>query len=289
MNRRQFVVKSSQAAALLAVLPNISCMSMNSDGIFKEFGIQLWTLRDIISKDPKGTIQQIAKMGFTQIESYEGEKGIFWGMKPNEFKSFLSDQGLTFLSSHCNWKENVQEKAAQVASIGGKYLICPWLGPQKTIDDYKRFADEFNQTGEVCKKEGVKFVYHNHDYTFKEVEGQVPQDIFMDFTDADLVDFELDLYWVVTAGVDPIEYMTKYKNRFSLCHIKDRNKNSTEPFDSCTLGEGMINYVELLAKAKDLGMKHFIYEQEKYDAKGVLANAETSANYLKKLQINPKK
>jgi sugar phosphate isomerase/epimerase len=285
MNRREFVIKGSQATTLLAILPNLACSSKiaNSKGIFTDFGIQLWTLRDIIKENPKATIQQIAKMGYTQIESFEGEKGIFWGMKPAEFKSFMDDEGLKMVSAHCDWTKNLQQKASEVATIGGKYLICPWLGPQKSIDDYKRYADQFNKAGEICKKEGLKFAYHNHDYSFKELEGQIPQQIFMDNTDADLVAFEMDMYWVVTAGVDPVEYLSKYKNRFKLCHIKDRISNSKEPFDSCTLGDGFIDYPTLLAKAKEFGMDYFIYEQEKYNDKGVLANAKESADYLKKL------
>ena len=286
MVRRKFIVQSAQAAALLAVLPNLAFSNKwgASDGVFKEFGIQLWTLRDIIYTNPQEIIKAIAKMGYTQIESFEGEKGIFWGMNPKEFKSFLDGENLKLVSAHCNWTKDLQQKAAEVASIGGKYLICPWLGPQKTLDDYKRYADEFNKAGEICKNEGIKFAYHNHDYSFKEIEGQIPQKLFMDRTDADLVDFEMDIYWVVTAGIDPVEYMSKYKNRFKLCHIKDRIKDSKEPFDSCTLGKGFINYPEILTKAKEFGMEYFIYEQEKYDLKGVLADAKESAQYLKKLQ-----
>ncbi len=285
MNRRDFVIRTAQAAALLAVKPTFAYNDLMANGIFKDFGIQLWTLRDVIYENPIEVISQVAKMGYTQIESFEGEKGIFWGMKPKEFKSFLDGEGLKLVSTHCNWKENLQQKAADVACLGGKYMICPWLGPQKSIDDFKRFADEFNKAGEICKKEGVKFAYHNHDYSFKELDGQIPQQLFMDATDPDLVDFEMDIYWVVTAGEDPIEYMKKYSNRFRLCHVKDRNKNATEPFDSCTLGEGFINYPDILEKAKALGMDYFIYEQEKYNDKGVLVNAKESADYLLKMKI----
>jgi sugar phosphate isomerase/epimerase len=286
MNRRQFVTKSSQAAVLLALFPSVSCASkmVSSNGIFTDFGIQLWTLRDIINANPKETISQIAKMGFTQIESFEGEKGIFWGMKPAEFKTFLDGEGLKIIGSHCNWKENLAQKAADVASIGGKYLACPWLGPQKSIEDFKQYADAFNKAGEICKKEGITFAYHNHDYSFKELEGQIPQQVMMDLTDPELVKFEMDMYWVVTAGIDPVAYLTKYKNRFKMCHIKDRNKNATEAFDSCTLGTGIIQYPELLKAAKANGMEYFIYEQEKYSPQGVLADAAASAAYLKQLR-----
>ncbi|MEC4003746.1 sugar phosphate isomerase/epimerase [Flavobacterium sp. SUN052] len=285
MDRRKFITRTAQATALLAVLPNIACASTtNGSGIFNEFGIQLWTLRDIIYANPQKTIAEVGKMGFTQIESFEGEKGIFWGMKPAEFKSFLDGEGLKLISSHCNWQIDLARKADEVASVGGKYLMCPWLGPQKSIDDFKSYADKFNKAGEICKKAGIKFAYHNHDYSFKELDGQIPQQVMMDLTDANLVDFEMDMYWVVTAGINPIEYMTKYKNRFQLCHIKDRIKDAKEPFASCTLGEGSIDYAKILKEAKALNMKYFIYEQEKYDDKGVLFDAEQSAAYLKKLK-----
>ena len=286
MQRRQFISKTAQAAALLAVMPNMSCASKSnfSNGIYKDFGIQLWTLRDVIDANPKQTIIEIAKMGFTQIESFEGKQGVFWGMTPKDFGSFLQDQNLKFVSAHCDWTKDLARKAAEVVSIGGKYLVCPWLGPQKTIDDYKKAADQFNTAGEICKKEGLKFAYHNHDYSFKETEGQIPQDIFMNNTDPNLVDFEMDMYWVVTAGVDPISYLEKHKNRFKLCHIKDRTKDSKEQFDSCSLGEGSIDYANVLKKAKTLGMEYFIYEQEKYSADGVMADAKTSANYLLKFK-----
>ena len=283
MNRRQFVIKGGQAAALLALAPNLSFSNTLATGapVFNEFGIQLWTLRDIIYKNPMETIRQVGKMGFQQVESFEGEKGIFWGMNPKEFKSFLDNNGMKLIGYHCNWKEDLEKKAYEMANVGGKYLICPWLGPQKSIDDFKRFADEFNHAGEICKKAGIKFAYHNHDYSFKELDGMIPQQVMMDMTSSELVDFEMDMYWVVTAGIDPIEYLKKYKNRFKLCHIKDRIIAAKEPFASCTLGEGSVKYTDLLPKVKELGMEYFIYEQEKYSEAGVLANADKSAYYLK--------
>lgn len=281
MNRRKFIIQSAQASALLAVLPNIaSATALGNKKLFADYGIQLWTLRDVIYADPKATITAVAKMGFTQVESFEGEKGLFWGMTPKDFQLFLSDQGMKMVSAHCDWKTDLARKADEVASIGGKYLICPWLGPQKSIDDFKHYAEAFNQAGEVCKKAGIKFAYHNHDYSFKPIDGQIPQQVMMDLTDPTLVDFEMDMYWVVTAGVDPIAYMKKYANRFKLCHIKDRLKDTQEPFASCTLGQGIINYADLLDQAKTLNMEYFIYEQEKYSDKGVLFDAQQSANYL---------
>ena len=282
MNRRQFVIKSSQAAALLSVLPTFACSSQKgiSSGVFNDFGIQLWTLRDIIYANPKETIQQIGKMGFTQIESFEGNQGIFWGMQPKEFKSFLDGEGLNFVSSHCNWKENLAQKAADVASIGGKYLICPWLGPQKSIDDFKRYADEFNKAGEICKKEGVRFAYHNHDYSFQLLEGQIPQQIFLDNTDPELVDFEMDLYWVVRSGNNPLQLFNQHPGRFKMWHVKDMDK--LNPNWNAEIGTGTIDFKSIFAQAELAGMKRFFLEHETNYKPNPIESAATSFNYIKK-------
>src|SRR4030095_4589613 len=127
---------------------------------------------------------------------------------------------------------------------------------QKNVDDYKKIADKFNNCGATCKKAGMRFGYHNHDHDFKAADNQVGMDIYLQNTDAELVDFEMDIYWAVTAGQDPEAWLKKYKDRFRLCHIKDRIKNTTEKDASCILGEGSIDYAKILKTAKDNGMQY---------------------------------
>jgi sugar phosphate isomerase/epimerase len=169
------------------------------------FGIQLWTVKELMAQDPKGTLEKLASYGYNQIESFDGEKGMWWGMKPDEFSSFIDGLGMKLVASHCNVKENLEQKAAEAAGIGLAYLIDPYEGPQENPDAYRRLAENFNRYGQVCKDAGVGFSYHNHDYSFKEVEGVMPQKLLMDETDPGLVDFEMDIYWVVTAGEDPVQ------------------------------------------------------------------------------------
>jgi len=251
----------------------------------KAFGLQLYTLRDDFPKDPKGILKQVADFGYKQVEGYEGPKGIFWGMSNTELKSYLDSLGITMISTHCDINKDFEKKAAEAAAIGMKYLICPYLGAQKTLDDFKKKADQFNKCGEICKKEGIRFAYHNHDYSFKTQEGQLPQDVMMINTDASIVDFEMDIYWVVTAGHDPIAWFKKYPNRFRLCHVKDRMKNATEGFASCNVGEGSIDFVKILKVAKKQGMQYYIVEQERYDGTTPLKAAEVDAAYMKKIKI----
>jgi len=299
-DRRKFLQLGGYLAAGLAVAP-IACKlinkkddPVNNDTVAVEetktleaFGLQLYTLRQDFPKDPKGVLKQVADMGYKQVESFEGPKGMFWGMTNTEFKSYLDGLGMTIVASHCNLSQNAEKKIEEAAAIGMKYLISPWVGPQKTLDDFKKIADTFNKYGELCKKGGLRFAYHNHDYSFKMLEGQLPQDVMMQNTDAALVDYEMDIYWVVTGGQDPVEWIKKYPNRFTLCHIKDRSKNpvTDNGKNSCDLGTGSIDFSKVLKVAMDNGMKYFIVEQEFYPNGTPLEAAKTDADYMKKLKI----
>jgi sugar phosphate isomerase/epimerase len=245
-------------------------------------------LRDVLPQDPKGVLTQVASFGYKQIESYEHAKlGIFWGMKNTEFKKLMDDLGMKIVSSHCDINKDFERKAAEAAEIGMNYLLCPYLGPQKTIDDFKRFAETFNEKGQVCKKNGIRFGYHNHDYGFVPVDGQLPQDVLMQNTDKNLVDFEMDIYWVVTAGQDPIAWIDKYPGRFKLSHIKDRKRGASpsQRDVSVELGTGSIDFKKILNEAGKKGMEYYIVEQEAYENTTPLAAAKADADYLKNFKI----
>lgn len=283
--RRDFLKTAGMATAGLS-LSSIAANALAADFFaspnkIKAFGLQLYTLRDIIDNDPKGVLKDVASFGYKQIESYEGKDGMFWGMTNKEFKAYMDELGMTIISSHCDINKDFERKAAEAAEIGMKYLLSPWIGPQKSLDDYKRFADTFNEKGKICKANGIRFAYHNHDYSFKQQDGQYPQDIMMKNTDPALVDFEMDMYWVVTAGEDPIKWMKRYPNRFTLCHVKDRAKGANGEFDSVTLGKGIIPYKKIVAASAALGMKYFIVEQEAYENTTPIECAKDNATYMK--------
>ncbi|MGZ3853261.1 MAG: sugar phosphate isomerase/epimerase family protein, partial [Flavisolibacter sp.] len=208
-------------------------------------------------------------------------------MKNTEFKKLMDDLGMKIVSSHCDINKDFERKAAEAAEIGMNYLLCPYLGPQKTIDDFKRFAETFNEKGQICKKNGIRFGYHNHDYGFVPVDGQLPQDVLMQNTDKNLVDFEMDIYWVVTAGQDPIAWIDKYPGRFKLCHIKDRKKGASpsQRDVSVELGTGSIDFRKILNEAGKKGMEYYIVEQEAYENTTPLAAAKADADYLKNFKI----
>lgn len=293
-NRREFLKTTTvlgSGLALAGVTGNLLGCAAARNRVGNDihvFGIQLYTLRNEMPKDPKGILQQLASYGYKQIEGYEGEQGLFWGMSNTEFKKYLDGLDLNYVSSHCDINNNFERKAGEAAAIGMKYLISPYIGPQKTIDDYKRYADRFNQLGEICRKAGLKFAYHNHGYTFETLNGVYPQDTLMQHTDPALVDYQMDIYWVVTPGQDPVQWLQKYPNRWRLCHVKDRiaGAPASEHDASTTLGTGSINFSRVLYEARKAGMRYYIVEQERYDNTTPLNAARDNATYLKNLKLS---
>ena len=287
MKRNEFL-KLSGGLALAGLTSKSGFASFAGESAkLKNFGIQLWSVRDDLAKDPKGVLKQLASYGYKQIESFEGGKGIFWGMSNTEFKAEMDKLGMKIISSHCDINKDFEKKAAEAAAIGMKYLICPYKGPQKDLDAFKKFADEFNQKGEICKKNGIRFAYHNHDYSFATMNGEMGQDVMMKNTDASLVDFELDMYWVVAAGQDIETWLKKYPKRFRLCHVKDRKMGAplTDKDESVVVGTGSIDYPRILKTAKKLGMEYYIIEQEKWEGTTPMQAAQADAVYMKALSI----
>ena len=291
-NRRKFIRQTAGISSGFA-LASLAGKSFFPAAIFEEmkkiksFGLQLYTLREDLPKDPKSVLKQIASFGYKQIESYEGKDGMFWGMGHTGFKKYMDELGMTIISSHCDISKNFERKANEAAAIGMKYLFCPWKGPQKKLDDFKKFAAEFNACGEICRKAGIRFGYHNHDYSFKKLEGELPQDVLMKGTNPDTVDFEMDIYWVVAAGHNPIEWFNKYPNRFRACHVKDRAKNpgTDNGKNSIDLGAGSIDFRTILKAGVKAGMQYFIVEQEAYPIGTPLQSVQADAAYMKKLKV----
>jgi len=288
-NRRSFIKKSSLLALSLPLLKS-NLFAAPFEKKLPAIGIQLYMVKDEMAKDPIGTLEQIGKMGYTQIESYGGDKGIFWGMSNKEFNKVVTDNGLNLISSHYAGDSDGYEKtSAEAAEIGMKYLIYPWKGPQPTIDAFKRIATEFNNCGAICQKNGLQFAYHPHDYPYKPVDGQLPIDILLAYTDKEFVDFQMDFYYTVTEGQDPEAYIKKYHPRFKLCHMRDVLKERL-PLDSldesaCDLGQGIINYPHLLSTALDNGMEYFFVEQSRFADETPLQSAKVNLDYLKQIKL----
>ncbi|MGS2764653.1 sugar phosphate isomerase/epimerase family protein [Sinomicrobium sp. M5D2P9] len=253
------------------------------------FGVQLYSVRDVLPGDPKGVMTKLAGMGYKQFESYAGSEGFLWGLSPREMKAFLADIGVDMVSTHFNYmgvadKPDELKKNIEMAEGAGlKYLLCPYLGAQKSWDDWKRIAENLNRAGKEAGKAGLKFGYHNHDYSFKPLEGKLPQEYLLENTDPDHVMFELDLCWIDVAGVDTAAHLKKYGDRYELCHIKDYNIENRKPVQ-CDLGKGSVDMKNTLKNALKSSIKYYIVEQEEYPVSS-LESLKNDAAYMKALKV----
>ncbi|TSD62629.1 sugar phosphate isomerase/epimerase [Inquilinus sp. KBS0705] len=287
MNRRNFIYNTTLLAAAAATQACTRTIAHHTPAA----GIQLYMLRDEMAADTPGTLKKLGQLGYTQIESYGGDKGVFWGMTNTDFKKLAADNGLSLISTHYNdgTPQEFERLAARCAEVGMKYLICPWLGPQKSIDDFKRFADVFNQRGTVCQKYGLRYGYHPHDYPYQPVDGRLPIDVLLKHTDPDLVYYQMDVYYTVTQGQDPYAYLSQHKGRFKLMHMRDVLKQrlpaGSKEESACDLGEGVINFPKLIAAAEDNGMEYFFVEQSRYLNETPLQSAQKNAAYLKGMRL----
>ena len=260
-------------------------MDEEAAGRIRTFGLQLYTLRHDLLNNPRNILKQVASFGYKQVESYEGPNGMFWEMSNMDFKKTMDDLDMIIISSHCDINIDFEKKVDQAAAIGMKYLIYNWPSHHEIMDEYKKKAEMFNKCGETCRKAGIRFANHNYDQSFIPISGEIPMDVLMKNTDPSLVDYQMDIYWVVMGGADPIKWLKKYSDRFRLCHIKDRIKGATERDASCNLGTGSIDFVPILKTAKQNGMQYYIAEQERYDGTTPMKAVEADAEYMKKLKI----
>jgi sugar phosphate isomerase/epimerase len=287
--RRSFIKSSSILSAGLLLAP----------AEFKKkptlIGLQLYTVRDLMQQNPADTIAKVAKVGFNSVEgaTYTGSQK-FYGMDPATFSKLLKDNGLVMPSAHYrlgeekNNAEGVKgtmlhewDKAVDDATaVGLKYMVCAFLSPAERggLDHYKYVAEQLNIAGEKCKKAGMQLCYHNHDFEFAKQDNTYPMDILFG-ADKDLVKFEMDLYWVTKAGMDPIALFNQHPGRFPLMHLKDMDKTEQHAFTE--VGNGVIDFKTILKHQKTAGLKYFFVEQDKCPG-SPLDSITQSYNYIKK-------
>ncbi|MEL7599483.1 MAG: sugar phosphate isomerase/epimerase [Proteiniphilum sp.] len=235
----------------------------------KDIYLQLYSVRDDIKADYAGTIAKVAEIGYTGVEAAGYGDGQFYGMAPADFKKSIEDAGMAVLSSHAgrplaepaadtNWEETWAwwDTAIQAHKDAGmKYLVVAWIPTPKTLADLQAYCDYFNQIGEKCNAAGLRFGYHNHNFEFKEVEGELIYDYMLKNTDPAKVFFQMDVYWAVMGQKAPVDYFGEYPGRFELLHIKDSKE----------LGQsGMVGFDAIYNNADKAGAKYMVVEVERY-------------------------
>lgn len=285
--RRSFLQQSALLSAGFLIQPSFIWEAQH------KIGLQLYTLRDIINKDVKAVIKMVADSGYQEVEMYGlSADNKFFGLSVKQFADLLKANNLSSSGGHYmpenylfkNGNGDDVKNLCDVANtLGNKYLIIPWMSEDKrrSIEQYKALADRLNKAGEITKKSGLQLAYHNHDFEFADINGQNGYDILLNDTDKDLLKMEMDLYWVVRAGYDPVTLFKKHPGRFHLWHVKDMSKlNKAQNTEVCN---GSIDFKTIFANAPLSGVKHFIVEQENNYLPDYAGSIKKSNKNVKKL------
>ncbi|MGZ3811713.1 MAG: TIM barrel protein [Mucilaginibacter sp.] len=284
-SRRSFLKTSAVLSAGLLVAPKLFAYDK------KYIGLQLYTVRDHMGKDPAATLAKVAEIGYNSVETSYGD-GKFYGLDGKTFGGLLKQNHLMAPSCHYilgeasanakgtilhGWDKAVEDAAA----IGLQYMVCAWLAPSErgSLDHYKQVADDLNKAGETCKKAGIQLCYHNHDFEFIQENGKYPYEILLGATDKKLVKMEMDLYWMTKANQDPIATFNANPGRFPLLHLKDMDKTEKRMFTE--VGNGIIDFKKILSHAKTAGVKYFFVEEDICPA-DPYDSITQSINYIKK-------
>jgi sugar phosphate isomerase/epimerase len=269
----------------LAVAPGASVLrAVGADGgvgrraIAGSIGIQLYTVRGLMQRDAAGTLEKIAKIGYQEVE-FAG----LYGKSAKEMRSLLDRFGLAATSSHIgtaemrgDWERTLED----AVTLGQRYITCAWIDAgDRTLNGYREIADLFDRSGEAARTAGLQLCYHNHDFEFRRVEGVVPYDLLLSECDHDLVKMEMDIYWLVKGGRDPLEYFQWYPGRFPLLHVKDMDAAGK----MVDVGQGVIGFRGIFEHAAQAGMQHFFVEHD--EPKDPLATARVSYDYLRSLEL----
>jgi len=252
-----------------------------------------------MKSDPLGSLKKVAAMGYKHVEHANYVNRKFYGYSAVEFKKILDVLGLKMPSGHTvmgkqhwdaakndftdAWKMTVED----AATLEQQIVISPWLDEslRKTYDDMKRYMDVFNKSGELCKKSGMRFGYHNHDFEFSQkLNGTTVFDIILQNTDPSLVVQQLDIGNMYNAGAKALDIMKKYPGRFESMHVKDEIKSTGghDPYESTILGKGVIPVKEIIDLGRKSGTKHFIIEQESYQGKTPMESITEDLKIMKK-------
>jgi len=298
-SRRTFIKNTTLVVAGSALLSN---KLFGSAKKIERLGVQLYSVRDAMSKDPQGSLKKLADMGYIHVEHANYINRKFYGYTAKDFKKLLADLNLQMPSGHTvmtandwdtakndftdKWKYTIED----AAEVGQRYVISPWLDEslRKDIDGLKRFMEQFNKCGELCKSHGMTFGYHNHNFEFSTMVGDHNlYDFILKNTDPSLVAQQMDIGNMLGAGGVAMDLLKKYPGRFELMHVKDEIKSTTgqgmDGYDSTILGQGVMPVKEIVKEARKIGgTSQFIIEQESYQGKDPFDCVKIDLQMMKK-------
>ncbi|MGD0891899.1 MAG: TIM barrel protein [Terracidiphilus sp.] len=282
-SRRHFLKASGAAVAATCV----GAPRLGAAPLHLPIGLQLYSVRELLPKDFAGTLAKVRAAGYTEVEAAG-----YYDKSAADFRKAMDAAGLRCISTHHPMivlKPRLDELIAYGQTLGLNYMVCPSptrkdptaKGPL-TLDDWRWTADELNKIGEKVNAAGMRFGYHNHTPEFGSEGGVVFYDELLRLTDPKLVFFEMDCGWVVAAGRNPVDYLSKTPERFPLLHVKDMAKGENGAMHSTVMGHGVASYQPILRAAT--GLKHYFIEQEEFDIDPIEA-LKFDAEYMRKLNV----
>jgi sugar phosphate isomerase/epimerase len=242
-----------------------------------KIGVQLYSVRGLMETDFAGTLEAVAAAGYDQVE-FAG----YYGHAADDVRSILDHVGLEAPAAHVGidfLRSDLATVLDTARTVGHRYVIAPWLPPEArgSIAGYRELARFLNETGAACREAGLAFGWHNHDFELASVDGEVPLDVLLGETDPALVDFEMDLYWIVKGGGDPLAYFTAHPGRFKLCHVKDMTADG----EMVDVGAGSLDFGAIFAQSKQAGLEFYFVEHD--EPADPLASIRASHDYLRAL------
>jgi sugar phosphate isomerase/epimerase len=271
MKRRDFIKTTAGLAATSALMQSAFFADKSTP-----IGVQLWSVRDALQKDAVGTLTQLSKQGYKYVEGFGFNEGKWFGLTPKEMKKTLSGLGMTMKSGHqmlttkqYDFSKKMLTDDFKIAvdaavEVGQTYLINPYMADEeRNKESVAKLCDIFNKAGELCKSKGLQFGYHNHAFEFDtRIDNEPMYRYLLDNTDAKLVIMEMDMCWVVRGKYNPVDWFKLYPGRFQLAHMKDLTTQAKD--GSCIIGDGVVNFKEIIANQKLAGLKMWIVELEDY-------------------------
>ncbi|WP_274650910.1 sugar phosphate isomerase/epimerase family protein [Paenibacillus humicola] len=249
-------------------------------------GLQLYTLRNELAQDFKGTLRKVAELGYEGVE-FAG----YGGIPADEMKSLLQELGLKAIGSHVGpaaLRGSLQQEIDYLKTIGAQYLICPHVAAEERADEesWKRLFSLFEEVGAEAREQGLVFGYHNHAFEFESrIGGEFVYDALYASTKPESVQVEMDVCWVQFAGQDPLAYIPKYAGRLPLLHLKDFSKDEEGKMKTLELGQGVVNLPAVIQASSDAGVQWLIVEQD-HCQNPPLESVASSLNWLKQHYLN---
>ena len=244
-------------------------------------GVQLYTLRSAMAGRVEETLERVAAIGYQEVEFV---RSLYFAHSPTEIREMLARTGLHAPASHIapTFETDAWARILDEANEAGHEYVVVASIPESMradLDSWRRTAEAMTGAGERARAAGLQYAYHNHDFEFIEMDGRVPFDVFCEESDPDLVQIELDLYWIIHGGGDPVAFFNRWPGRIPLVHVKDR----TPEGEMADVGAGVIDWVELFQYIGHAGMKHFLVEHDRPD--GPFRSIEASYRYLRGLEV----